>query len=96
MTSGRALTILLCVMLLAQIGFGFVTTTRVQPASISYWQEEADARIKAIRMGDLVIEVRDEQGKPVLGATISLKQLSHDFWFGTALAFGASTIQRNR
>jgi len=92
MVCRRALTIPLCVVLLAQMGCGFVAATRAQPISVSLWQEEADARIKTVRTGDLVIEVRDEDGKPVTGATVSLRQLSHDFWFGTALASGAATI----
>jgi len=92
MASKRPFAVLFCVVLFAQVAFGFATTTRLQPVSGSSWREETDARIRTMRMGDLVVEVRDEDGKPVTGATVSLTQQSHDFWFGTALASGAGTI----
>jgi GH35 family endo-1,4-beta-xylanase len=49
------------------------------------WEKEANERIKAIRMGEIVIEVQDHQGKPVAEALVYVEQQSHDFWFGTAL-----------
>lgn len=43
---------------------------------------EARARIPDLRRGTLCVEVRDETGRPVPGATITLSQVDRDFRFG--------------
>lgn len=51
------------------------------------WRAEANARIEQYRKADLQIELTDASGQPVQGATIEIRQLTHAFQFGTALAF---------
>lgn len=49
------------------------------------WRAAAQERIEKHRKGDLMITVRDKQGKPVRGAEVHVEQLNHAFWFGTAV-----------
>ena len=49
------------------------------------WWQEADRRIELTRKRPLKITVRDKQNKPVVGATVILKQTAHLFKFGTAI-----------
>lgn len=51
------------------------------PAS---WYQQAERRIRQIRMGDLRIRVLDERGRPVPNASVRVEQLRHHFRFGTA------------
>ena len=49
------------------------------------WKDEANAKIKSLRMGNLTIKVVDEKGKPVKsGVPVSVNQTGHKFKFGTA------------
>lgn len=43
----------------------------------------ADARIRAHRMGDLTITVKDTGGKPIPGARVEIEQIRHEFLFGS-------------
>lgn len=50
------------------------------------WKKQANERINKLRKGSLVLTVLDSKGKPVkAGTTVSLKQTSSAFRFGTAL-----------
>lgn len=49
------------------------------------WREAAEERINEHRKGALIISVVDAQGQPLPHAEVDLKQLTHEFWFGTAL-----------
>lgn len=49
------------------------------------WREDAAARIEKHRKGDLRITVTDKNGQPVPNAEIEVQQLTHQFWFGTAV-----------
>ncbi len=51
------------------------------PSNQSLW-ETAEERIEKYRKGDLVVEVRDEQGRPVDGAKVTVEQTRHKFLFG--------------
>ncbi len=50
------------------------------------WRAEAAARIEKIRKGDLNIVVRDQNGKPLEGAEIVVKQTRQKFAFGSAVS----------
>jgi endo-1,4-beta-xylanase len=56
-----------------------------QPVTATDSPAQYDARIRRLRMGDLVIRVVDSQQQPVGGATVNLEQIAHEFDFGTAL-----------
>ncbi len=50
------------------------------------WRAAAEARIDEHRKGNLTVSVVDAQGNPKPGAKVRIRQVSHDFWFGTAIA----------
>lgn len=50
------------------------------------WRAAAQARIEKYRKSDVVVAVRDAQGKPIAGATVRLQMKKHAFGFGTAVA----------
>lgn len=47
------------------------------------WRAEAQRRIERYRMGDLAIRVTDSNGKPVAGATVTVKQKTRSFGIGS-------------
>jgi GH35 family endo-1,4-beta-xylanase len=49
------------------------------------WRSEAADRIEQIRKSDLTIRVLDEDEVPILGATVDVKMLKHEFAFGSAV-----------
>ena len=49
------------------------------------WRKAALARIDKIRKGDMLLMVLNSNGKPVSGATVSIKMQKHAFGFGTAI-----------
>lgn len=49
------------------------------------WRTRAEQDIRRYRMADLSLVVRDQQGLPVPGAKVRLKQRRHAFWFGSAV-----------
>jgi GH35 family endo-1,4-beta-xylanase len=49
------------------------------------WRQAAAERIEKIRKGDLKIQVVDAQGKPVAGASVSVRMVRHAFAFGSAV-----------
>jgi endo-1,4-beta-xylanase len=49
------------------------------------WRSAADARIDQIRKTNLRVNLKDNQGKPILNATIKLEMQRHAFPFGTAV-----------
>lgn len=55
----------------------------------------ADERIAQIRCGDVKIEVRDAEGRPVAGARVEVKQKRHAFLFGSHI-FTWAIPDRNR
>ncbi|MEO5823365.1 MAG: endo-1,4-beta-xylanase [Vicinamibacteraceae bacterium] len=76
------------------VGFGpGVTLDMLPPARFTYagrgaddpWRAEAAARIEAIRKGDLVIEVVDDEREGVEDAEVRVEQRRHAFPFGSAL-----------
>ncbi len=76
------------------IGFGpGVGLDALPPAQFTYagrgpddpWRAEAAARIDAIRKGDLVIEVVDDEDEGVEDAEVRIEQRRHVFPFGSAL-----------
>ncbi len=50
------------------------------------WQSEADRRIKRIRTGDLVVELRGRDGAPLAKTRVEYRLKRHAFHFGTAIA----------
>jgi endo-1,4-beta-xylanase len=66
------------------------------------WRKAAEARIEKIRKGDLTVVVKDQAGKPVRGAEVSVRMRKHAFLFGTAVSgaglssprFGAENLAK--
>jgi endo-1,4-beta-xylanase len=54
----------------------------------SEWREEARARIRHHRMGNLKVTVTDADGNAVPGAEVNIEQVQSAFRFGTAVADG--------
>ena len=49
------------------------------------WRAEAEKRIDRLRKADLLVDVVDAAGHPVTGATVTVRQKSHAFRFGTCI-----------
>lgn len=58
------------------------------------WRKAAEARIESIRKGDLTVMVKDNAGKPVRGAEVSVQMRKHAFLFGTAVNASSFSNQR--
>jgi endo-1,4-beta-xylanase len=56
------------------------------------WRKAAEARIESLRKRDLQVRVVDKQGKPVVGAELSVHQTKQAFGFGSAVV--AQTLTR--
>lgn len=50
------------------------------------WRRAAEARIERHRKADLVVEVRDGEGRPVEGVKVRVQQTRHAFDFGVAVS----------
>ena len=50
------------------------------------WKEQANRRIRSLRQRDAQIRVLDEQGQPLAGVAVEVKQTSKAFPFGAALS----------
>lgn len=48
--------------------------------------QELDRRIQQLRTGNVVVQVVDDQKRPIAGASVQLSQTRHHFEFGTALS----------
>lgn len=48
------------------------------------WRKTAAKRIEMYRKGNLIIQVRDRNGKPIVGANVAVRLKKHDFAWGTA------------
>ncbi|HOM03454.1 MAG TPA: endo-1,4-beta-xylanase [Acetivibrio sp.] len=64
-----------------------VTVTKV--GSSATWKEEANARIEQIRKRDAKIKIVDSSNKPVSGVSLDVRQVKHDFGFGSAITMNA-------
>ncbi|WP_265445301.1 endo-1,4-beta-xylanase [Acetivibrio straminisolvens] len=64
-----------------------VTVTEV--GSSATWKEEANARIEQIRKRDAKIKIVDSNNKPVSGVSLDVRQVKHDFGFGSAITMNA-------
>ena len=65
--------------------FGVVPVVKVRNASAALPNEliqSAPARIEKHRKGDVWISVRDQDGKPLAGVTVHVRQVRHAFLFG--------------
>lgn len=60
------------------------------------WRQKALKRIEEIRTAPLIIEVQDEKGKPVSGATITARLVDPEFIFGTAATVNYMYKQDNQ
>ncbi|GLF90572.1 beta-xylanase [Bacillus safensis] len=49
------------------------------------WKKEANDRISKHRQRDLVINVKNSEKKPVAGIEVEIKQIRHEFAFGSAM-----------
>ncbi|RXE57948.1 endo-1,4-beta-xylanase [Acetivibrio mesophilus] len=57
--------------------------------SSATWKEEANARIEQIRKRDAKIKIVDSNNKPVSGVSLDVRQVKHDFGFGSAITVNA-------
>jgi GH35 family endo-1,4-beta-xylanase len=62
-----------------------VVLTIFPPRTFADWRSDANASIEQIRKRDWVLQVRNTNGQPVVGATVQVRQRRHDFAFGCAL-----------
>ncbi len=49
------------------------------------WRVDANARIETNRKANLTINISDMNGDPVQGAVVEVKQIAHEFGFGSAI-----------
>ena len=56
------------------------------PLAAQPWREAAEARIERIRKAELVVEVRDSQGKPAPDVPVRARMTKHSFGWGSAIA----------
>ncbi|MCM2988171.1 endo-1,4-beta-xylanase [Bacillus safensis] len=49
------------------------------------WKKEADDRISEHRQRDIVINVTNSERKPIAGIEVEIKQIRHEFAFGSAM-----------
>lgn len=47
------------------------------------WRKDAEKRIEEIRKADLTVNLKDEKGNNIEGATVKIEQKRHSFGFGT-------------
>ena len=52
------------------------------------WRKAAQARIERIRKGNLTVVVRDDRGRPVADAVVTVRMTRHAFGFATAVSTG--------
>jgi len=57
----------------------------LQAEQLDQWQEDAQARINQIRRGRLSVWVSEPDGSPSPKAAVTIKQVRHEFSFGTGL-----------
>ncbi len=50
------------------------------------WTAEAEERIRQLRRGRLSVWVMNDQDRPATNATVAVRQVRHEFLFGTALS----------
>lgn len=51
----------------------------------SEWRDEAEERIKLIRMGQAKVKVQDKNGNPISNVKVDIDMTDHSFQFGTAV-----------
>ncbi len=57
------------------------------------WRKAAAERIEKYRKSDIIVVVKDDQGRPVKGAAVKVNMKRHAFGFGTAVSGG--TLREN-
>jgi endo-1,4-beta-xylanase len=63
------------------------------------WREEAAARIRKHRRGEIEIAVRDKNGNPAVNAEVTIEMVRHDFGFGSAISgrmFESNPVYREK
>ena len=63
------------------------------------WREEAAARIRKHRRGEIEIAVRDKTGNPAVNAEVTIEMVRHDFGFGSAISgrmFESNPVYREK
>jgi endo-1,4-beta-xylanase len=63
------------------------------------WREEASARIRKHRRGEIEIAVRDRDGNPAADAQVTIEMVSHKFGFGSAISgrmFESNPVYREK
>lgn len=100
---GDVFTAALVVLLGCGIGGGAPARAELPAAYRAAWDDPAlvrriDEGIERNRKGEVTLRVVDAAGKPVAGASLALRQTSHDFLFGcNAFVLGQlGTPERNR
>lgn len=80
----RFLLIFCCglVIFLCQAIYSNMATSPLQLKTIS----TIDSNIRALRTGELQVNVVDAQNNPIVGAIVKLEQVRHNFQFGTVLS----------
>jgi len=61
----------------------FTPITYVGREPNAAWRKEADRRIDLFRKTNLTVHIVDSNGKPVPGAKVHIRQLQHDYEFGS-------------
>ncbi len=61
-------------------------------AADAAWRAPAQARIEAIRKGDITVKVTDASGKAVSGARVEVEMLRHAFHFGSFVGHDIANV----
>lgn len=68
-----------------------ISLTREGMSDLS-WYAQSEARIEQIRKGDFVLTVKDQNGDLIRNCDVTVQLKSHDFKWGTAVAFQSNTM----
>jgi GH35 family endo-1,4-beta-xylanase len=73
----------------------FLTVVLLVSSSYADWKSDANARIESMRKRNAQITVLGSNGQPVSDVNVQIKQVKHQFGFGTAIPYGLLNSNAN-